>query len=234
MRHKGVFVLLIGGVACLTATARLTRAQELAEGLKWLASRQQEDGGWRFEHPPNKGPLLDPTREVSRTKATGLVLLAFLGAGQTHQDGEYTKLVDRGLKFLMGQAKESKRGGTDLRGHGGMDAHALATATLCEAYFLSQDRKRLRKPAQQALKFLLHAQDAKTGGWGKEPNEAGKTVVTAWQVFALRGAQAAKLNVPEKTIRDAHRFLDSVQTGHGSLYGNSKPGKKPRATAAAL
>ena len=47
---------------------------------------------------------------------TGLALLAFLGAGQTHKEGQYKSQVKAGLYYLINQAKIDKnRPGNNAR-----------------------------------------------------------------------------------------------------------------------
>jgi hypothetical protein len=203
-------------------------------GLRWLARHQQPEGQWSFHHGSD-----DPgTLEKCTTGATGLAILAFLGAGHTHR-AEHVRFqpnVDQGLKFLIAHEKRSKEGG-DLRGevvsNEGIYAHAIATLALCEAYGLTKDEK-LLAPAQQAVNFIVSAQDPKKGGWRYSPREPGDTTVTGWQVMALKSAKSSGLKVPTHTLNDAGRFLDSVQTAGGSRYGYDRAGSSPPMTAIGL
>ena len=65
-----------------------------------------------------------------------------------------------------------------------MYAQGIATLTLCEAYAMTQDPE-LRKPAQQAIDFICHAQHS-AGGWRYYPGQPGDTTVLGWQMMALR------------------------------------------------
>ncbi len=63
---------------------------------------QLPDGGWSFDHERACGKKCDqPGIETGRNGATGLALMTFLGAGQTHLEGEYKESVFRGLSYLM-------------------------------------------------------------------------------------------------------------------------------------
>ena len=48
-----------------------------------------------------------------------------------------------------------------------MLSHALGTMVLCEVYEMTADRK-IGAAAQQAINFLIAAQDKKTGGWTQQ------------------------------------------------------------------
>jgi hypothetical protein len=164
--------------------------------------------------------------------------LAFLGAGHTHRSEQvrYRGTVEKGIRFLQAQIKGEKGNG-DLRGqvvaNEGMYAQAIATLALCEAYGLTRDTK-LKDSAQRAVNFIVNAQDLKGGGWRYAPHDPGDTTVTGWQVMALKSAKNSGLKVPELTLANASRFLDSVQTEGGSRYGYDHPGATPAMTAIGL
>ena len=119
---------------------------------------------------------------TSTTGATGLALLAFLGAGYTHKDGPYQSEVEKGLYYLTSQMQLSDDGGDLGEGVGyAMYPHAIATLALCEAYAMTGDET-LKFPAQFAVDFIVHAQH-EAGGWRYHPRDPGDTTVTGWQVI---------------------------------------------------
>ena len=68
--------------------------------LEWFSEHQWSDGGWRFDLaacPRCNGACSDAGSNNSSTAATGLALLCYLGAGYTHEEGEYKEQVLRGL-----------------------------------------------------------------------------------------------------------------------------------------
>ena len=210
--------------ARLVARGGGTSASEksVALGLAWLAAHQQSDGNWSFRHgPDDPGSLARCT-----TGATGLALLSFLGAGYTHR-GElrYRSTVDKGLRYLVSKMQRTENGG-DLRGivvsNEGMYAHAIASLALCEAYGLTRDPA-LLIPSQQAINFIVSAQDRKGGGWRYRPRVPGDTTVTGWQVMAIKSAKSGNLYIPEHTISGINHFLGSVQSKGGSQYGYTSP-----------
>jgi hypothetical protein len=216
-----------------------TAGSETAVGqaLKWLVEHQMADGGWNFNHGVNNkhaGPVNDPGHERSTSGATAMALLPFLGAGQTHREGKYQETVQRGLYYLGRQMKVSPNGG-DLSGleGGNLYSHGLAAIALCEAYAISQD-KALAAPAQQAINYIVYAQDKTGGGWRYRPGEPGDTSSFGWQLMALKSGHLAYLDVPPKTIAGAIHFLDSVQGGSGARFGYLGPGDGPATTAIGL
>jgi len=211
--------------------------QAVALGLKWLAMHQNLDGSWTFNHglaPQHIGPVNHPGKEPSYTGGTAMALLPFLGAGQTHKDGEYKDVVYKGLAYLTRAMKLDPNKGGNLMGNGGtMYSHGLAAIVLCEAYALTQDRS-LMVPAQQSLNFIIYAQDKTGGGWRYAPGQPGDTSVVGWQLMALKSGHLAYLQVPPQTVAGAINFLNQVQLEDGSYYGYLTPGKGSATTAVGL
>jgi hypothetical protein len=202
----------------------------VARGLRWLAVHQRADGSWHFNHQGDNchGYCGNPGTFPSTTAATGLALLPFLGAGQTHQSGQYRDTVNKGILYLAEQMIVGEQGG-DLH-ETSMYGQGIATIALCEAYALTKDEA-LKPYAQSALDFIVHGQDKKGGGWRYMPNEPGDTTVTGWQLLALKSGVLAGLSVPNETFLLMSQFLDSVQTDYGAGYGYQKPGKGPTTSA---
>lgn len=202
-------------------------------GLRWLAAHQQQDGSWNFNHHLGTcaGRCRNPGTHASTTAATALVLLAFLGHGETHREGEFCEAVRRGLYYLLARGAETPHG-LDLQ-EGTMYAQGLAAMALCEAYALTHDRG-LQRPAQRALDFIVYAQDKQGGGWRYSPGMPGDTTVTGWQLMALRSGQMAYLVVPDECLEAAARFLDSVQQRYGACYGYQTPGQAVTTTSIGL
>lgn len=205
----------------------------VANALKWIAAHQLPDGGWNFDHTLGPGQRLSPNpgnlREA-RNAATAMALLPFLGAGQTHIEGEYKETVARGLMFLISQQKPN---GSFHEPGGAMYSHGLASIVLTEAYAMTQDPK-LAPPAQAAINFIVYAQDPVGGGWRYQPRQAGDTSVVGWQLMALKSGHMGYLQVPGVVIAGASRFLDSVQTDGGAKYGYASPGAGSATTAVGL
>jgi len=232
----------LGGVRSAKKRAALLArdaesSQAIAAALKWLAEHQLPDGGWSWDHRAGRcggkcsghGAL----KSEARAAATGLALLAFLNAGNTHLEGKYKTNVKAGLTFLLGKAKVKGQLADWTEPGGRMYSHGIAAIAVCEAYAMTAD-KQLQKPAQMAINFIAHAQDPVGGGWRYTPRQAGDTSVFGWQIQALMNGRLASLKVPQPTIAGAKKFLDAVQSDSGAKYGYTAPGAGQATTAIGL
>jgi len=205
----------------------------VARALEWFARHQLRDGGWDFEH--SKGipgcNCSGPGKGNARNGATAMALLPFLGAGQTHLEGNYKKNVLAGAAYLVG--KQNKQTGSLFEPGGNMYSHGLAAIALTELYGMTNDRRFLA-PAQGSLAFIAQAQDPVGGGWRYQPKQKGDTSVVGWQVMALKSGHMAYLKVPPGVVAKASKFLDSVSVESGTYYGYASPGKKKSTTAIGL
>lgn len=187
--------------------------------LKWLAEHQnKQNGSWTLAHgPDNPG-----SRQSSFNAATGMALMCFLGAGQTHMEGEYKEVVFGGLSFLIKNMKFQKGLGSWYVGSGGkglddMYAHGIATIALCEAYGMTRDPA-LVEAAQSGINFLDYAQNPTTGGWHYSPKGLGDTSVVGWQMMALKSAAMSGLTIDLDVVRRANLFLDAMSWEEGTSY----------------
>lgn len=200
--------------------------EAVVRGLRWLARHQRGDGSWHFDHTFGQGCSVcaNPGFQGSKAAATGMALLAFLGAGHTQMRGDYQTVVARGLGFLKGRVVKTPLGG-DLQDGFNLYSQAIATLALCEAYAMSGDRS-LDEPCRAAITFILNSQDKHGGGWRYFPGQVGDTSVTGWMLPALKSAQLSYIPIPSDTWKGAWRFLDHVQEDSGSAYGYQGPNRK--------
>ena len=199
-----------------------TRSSEKAvlRALDWLAQHQYPDGSWNFDHSQTEcdGRCGNPgTLVEARAGATGLVLLAYLGAGYTHEEGRYKAQVYKGIYALGGLIKMDENGGSFWDPQGRMYSHGIATMAICEAYALTEDPA-LREPAQAAINYICYAQDPRGGGWRYNPREVGDTSVVGWQIGALKSGYLSNLGVPPAAVHLAKDFLDTMMVDQGSGY----------------
>lgn len=197
--------------------------------LEWLAAHQLPNGSWSLVH--SAGPCQgrcknDGSKERFQPAATGLALLAFLGAGYTHKAGKYQREVNSGVYYLLQIMEEANDTGSFLhQSESGMYNHGIAAFALCEAYQLSGDAD-LKRPAQLAINFIASAQGY-TGGWGYLPKQPGDLTISGWQMMALKSAHAAGLDVSPAVIVRIDNFLNSKQTPNEIYYGYGKPDREP-------
>ena len=206
--------------------------------LAWLARAQGIDGGWHAaEHGAGRVPSAANNRTHSEyrhnaglkanTAMTGLALLAFLGAGHTHIDGQYKEVVTRGLLYLKDQQLPSgDLSGRDQVGReptvrfARMYSHGMAALALTEAYGMTGDPV-LLPTVQSACKYTLGAMNPRTGGWRYEfpTDDPGDMSQFGWQAMLLKSsANHQAISLAPQTRMVMQRFLDSVSTGrHGGL-----------------
>jgi hypothetical protein len=217
----------------------------VTEALKWFSKHQMPNGAWTFKHDlVCNGACGDACSDLkyaeSLNAATAMSILPFLGAGQTHVQGEFKDVVFRGLRFLVQNGKRGNENGLpvlDLRDSAGnMYSHGLAAIALCEAYAMTQDHE-LAVPAQAALNFIITAQ-CKDGGWRYTPRQAdgGDTSVVGWQIMALKSGHMGHLMVPPQVVAGSVQFLNKVQSDGGAIYGYDQPSTsvRPATTAVGL
>jgi len=190
----------------------------VALGLIWLAKQQKPNGSWIFDQG-SEGEII---------AATGMSLLPFLAAGQTHKVGKYTKEVYLGLMYIT--SKQTPKG--TFTGGSGMYAHAIGTVALCEAYGMSLDPN-LKKPAQAALNYIMGGQ-GKNGSWGYSAGGEGDTSIVGWQIQALKSGKLAGLVVADEVMKKANYFLDKVGGGSGETYGYTEKGASRTLTPVGL
>ena len=197
----------------------------VAEGLAWLARQQKQDGSWEY----------DGQAKPEATAATGMALLAFLGAGETHTGkGEYAKTVKAGVNWLVknvpvGGPNAGKLPGASLYTQG------IGTIALCEAYAVSKD-KALLVPAQAAINYIQKAQ-GNNGSWGYTANTDGDTSIVGWQVQALYAARLSKdILVDQRVVKKTIQFLDLAAAGaRKDKYGyRDSAGAKPGTSLTAV
>jgi hypothetical protein len=198
----------------------------VAWGLIWLARQQQRDGNWEFD-----GTSKD------MVAATGLSILPFLAAGQTHQksrnpkDNKYVDKVALGINWLLKQ----QRPDGSFKGSSGMYSHAIATIALCECYGMTSDKSLLRNPAQSAINFIQNAQGP-DGSWGYQAKANGDTSIVGWQIQALQSGKLCKdITVDKNVLKKAMDFLDKVASGSlKATYGYTSPGASKTLTPVGL
>ena len=172
--------------------------------LEWLAAQQHPDGSWG---------------EDGRPGATGLVLLAFVGAGETHNSGQYKDTIKAGLRFLKDAQGDDGRFGR-CASSDDLYENMWAALAMSEAYGLTGSHL-FKKPAQAGVDFILAARNPGLG-WGDGPRDrATNSSMTIWAVMVLKSAQMAELNVDEEAFQGAVAWLDLVTDPDSGHVGHS-------------
>ena len=196
--------------------------------LNWLVAAQSRDGRWsanQFGAGQEQMVLGQDRGGAGRNADTGvsaLALLAFLGAGHSHVQGEYRDTVRRGIDFLLrSQAADGSLFG-DSTLYAQMYCHSMSTFALAEAEAMSGDR-RLDPAVIKAVNFSLAAQNTGTGGWRYRPGDSGDTSQMGWQIMSLASAKRAGIRVPDQTWNRIDRFLRSVRRGNFGGLASYRP-----------
>jgi Squalene-hopene cyclase C-terminal domain len=204
--------------------------------LQWLSRAQSEDGGWeaaRFgagtetralgEYRHNTGKLAD-------TGITGLALLAFLSAGHTHLDGDYKRVVERGLSYLIqaqlpsGDLSGSKQAGKDISVvNARMYCHSIAMLALAEAHAMTHDQV-LREYLINAARYSIGAQHVR-GGWRYVPgtDDPGDLSLFGWKAMALKSVSRSGLEIPGEVQTRMRSFLDECSFGKKGGLARYRP-----------
>ena len=229
-----------------------TASEEAVErALQWLSRHQDADGRWDGATAKYRdGTVVEgdddymthcPPGDVcfgecyyweADTALTGLALLAYLGAGYTHLDGQYADTVARGLEFL----RLSQKPDGDLRGRSqavGMYCHAMATLAMCEAYALTADPK-LRAPVERAVDFLLKSRAQDRLAWRYAPGApVGDTSILGWVVMCLKSAQEVGIPITGNARQGVLTWLGKVASGTSNGLARYQPGDKVTPTMTA-
>ncbi|MFN7731303.1 MAG: prenyltransferase/squalene oxidase repeat-containing protein, partial [Pirellula sp.] len=223
--------------------------------LQWLAAAQSEDGSWNAAK--HGAGLEDASKRVApegmyradagkraNTAMTGLALLAFLGAGHTHDEGPYATTVLKGLQYLRSQQFPSgDLSGRDQIGqeptvrYARMYSHGMASLALAEAYAMTGDAQWLSS-IQASARYSLSAMNPRTGGWRYDyaSEDPGDTSQFGWQAMLLNSASSSgAIELSGKHRLVMQYFLDSVSTGRAgglAVYRNIHLGTRPNPAAA--
>ena len=199
------------GVARLTPEAEAS----ITKGLAYLAKDgvQNPNGSW--------GGSGNPVAETS------VGLMAFMLKGYVPGRGEYGRLMDKAISYLINKGRDQRGFLGTPNNHAGMYEHGLAVLALSEAWGQSKN-PRLKTSLRRAVDIILRAQNAE-GGWryNPEPRDADLSM-TVMQVVALNSAREAGISVPDATIEKATKYVltcqDEDSGGFRYQPGGGEPG----------
>ncbi len=216
-----------------------TNASERAveSSLRWLVLHQNVEGFWSahkfLSHCPDEdrcrgraGRQLHGSEKMSKTQRwaglkadtglTALAILAFLGAGYTHEEGQYADHVDRALNWLVRQQHSNGFLGGHATHYARMYCHAMATYVIAEAYGMQSDPTtdtRLREPLARAVAYIIENQNPQDGGWRYQNWMSSDMSMFGWQLMALKSAEITGIPIPTETKNKMIQFLKTRSLG---------------------
>lgn len=208
--------------------------------LRWLSLAQSPEGYWDANaygagrvKIDNEGVDRQNAGAQSDAGVTALAVLAFLGAGYTHEEGQYADQIDRALRWLVdNQTADGFLGGK--AGHyDRMYCHAMATYAIAEAYGMQNDPTtdtRLREPLRRAVGYIVELQNPSDGGWRYVKGQKSDMSMFGWQLMALKSAEIAGLPIPDGVRTKMETFLIDRSLGqYGGLaaYRVTEPALPP-------
>jgi len=190
--------------------------QAVKHGLDWLARHQAPEGFWDcdgFDMSCRGVRCTGKGNSLNDVGVTGLALLAFLGAGNSPNEGVHKKIVKKGVKYLCDMQDPEDGCLCPKEGQTYMYNHAIACLALTEAYGLSRWIK-LKKPAQKAVAFI---HDSKNPGkaWryntgAVDPIEQNDVSVSGWMIMCLASAKDFDLLIDSADFVDALAYIDEM------------------------
>jgi hypothetical protein len=215
----------------------------VASALRFLARTQQANGSWNprttsagVERAP-LGVNRHGAGGRAETAITGVALLAMMGAGNTHQQGEYADNVYRGLAFLINTQSRATHNLGSLAGpstsvYSATYSHGIAALAMCEAAAITKDASALVS-AERAMAYTKQMQIPATGGWRYTRHDRdGDLSQLGWQAMVLDAGHRANLPVTRQSVDGIQRFLRSVRAGRGGL-ASYRPREAPTRTMTA-
>lgn len=210
----------------------------VAAALQFLSRSQKQDGGWgpaASDAGRERSPL-GFRRGGAGTKAetaiTGLSLLAMMGAGHTHQDGEHADSVYKGLSRLMSLQKPDGSLAGDASIYSATYCHGMAALAVAEAAAMTGDRSAIDS-ATRAVDYTETMQHPHTGGWRYTKGDPGDLSQLGWQAMVLDGAHRAGIAVKPSSVRGIERFLNTVRAGRSGGLASYRHGELPSRTMTA-
>jgi hypothetical protein len=230
-----VYADRVPGRRAAAAAARggsLETERAVQAALAWLAAAQSGDGRWNAARHGGGVERSVPGHHRHGVGAksdhgvTGLALLAFLGAGNTHQQGPYSETVARGVRFLVDRQRADGSLAGDAEFFAALYCHGMAAIALAECCAMTGDAS-LRPPLEKAVRYTLSMQSPATGGWRYAAGDKGDTSQLGWQVMLLASGRQAGLTGLEPAEARARTFLQSVSSGRVGGLAAYRPGERP-------
>jgi hypothetical protein len=221
-------------------TGESERSVELS--LRWLAQHQSDDGRWdadlygagqQFDEDRVNGQYAGKEADAG---LTALSILAFLGAGYTHGEGQYALQVDKALRWLVRNQGADGYLGAQATHYERNYCHGMATYALAEAYGMQSDPESdtfLAEPLTKAVEYILDNQNPADGGWRYVKGQSGDMSMFGWQLMALKSAEIAGKKIPRPARDRMIGFLNSRSLGERKGLAGYRAGMEPTPTMTA-
>jgi hypothetical protein len=200
--------------------------------LQWLKHHQSPDGRWdggAFDAQCKMNRCDGPGDSAFSTGVTGLSLLAFLGAGETHQTGSCRTTVKNGLKWLRDVQDSEGCFGPRTSQHF-LYNHACAALAMTEAYGMTGSRV-FKEPAQRGVGFVLKSKNPYLAWrYNYPPDGDNDTSVSGWMVMVLKSAIMSELDVEKAAIKDAVSWVEKMTEPEFGRTGYQQRGGPPART----
>lgn len=201
--------------------------------LEWLKNHQSSDGRWDsdgFDSNCKLNKCSGPGESVFDPGLSGLALLCFLGAGETHQSGNYKDTVKGGLKFLKDIQDQEGCFGPRTSQHFQYN-HMCASLAMTEAYGLTQSVL-FKDSAQRGLNFIHQSQNPYLAWRYGVRDGDNDSSVTGWAVMALKSGILAGLEVDKGAFGGALAWIDKMTEPEFGKVGYQQRGGQPARTTA--
>jgi hypothetical protein len=193
-----------------------------------LKNHQDPDGYWDcdgFQAQCKLNTCSGPGYALFDPGVTGLALLAFLGAGETHNHGKYQNTVKGGLKYLK-QIQDPEGCFGPRTTERFVYNHACAALAMTEAYALTGSPL-FKSSAQSAIDFVHKCQNPYLAWrYGVRPQD-NDTSVSGWMVMCLKSAKAADLRVDQAGFDGMKAWLDKITEPEYGRVGYTTRGSGP-------
>lgn len=218
-----IATFVIPAVACPTAGAQTSSVRYgervpqdvkliYERGLNYLASTQQESGGWAGGQ--------------SGSGVTGLCLMAFLACGEDPNFGQYSGNVQRAVRNII-RSQDPRTGYIPQR----MYDHGFAMLALAEAYGAVDDamlwddgnasgkQRSIGEALELAVRCALTAQRKNSyGGWRYSPDSRdADTSVSGAVLVGLLAARNAGIEVPDEAMEKALQYYKNATSNTGMV-----------------
>ena len=198
-------------------------------GLEWLKNHQDPDGFWDcdgFMKMDKLTPICDGAgNPLYDPGVSGLALLAFLGAGETHKHGRYKKTVREGLKYLKQVQDPEGCFGPRTTNHFTYN-HSIAALAMAEAYGLTLSPL-FKQSAQQGIDFVHKCQNPYLAWrYGIRPQD-NDTSVSGWMIMALKSAKISGLRVDPTGFEGMKAWLEKATEPEYGRVGYTSRGTGP-------